>query len=960
MKTLVIAEHPLEPSTYVRHHTDDVTACLRAHFGDHLPAQARIFHERVAASREVTPIDDAGIRGLEALDGTIIVVVYPEGPALVAQLFLTALLSTFSYLLSLKPATTPTPIPLAAQRNVQAASPNNELSARANQMRLGARIPDIVGEVWSTPDDIMVPYRVFVDHQEVEIAFMCVGRGSYVISDPKDGDTPITDIEKAAVAVYAPNTSPNSGHAPQFSVGDAINRPVSSIARLAGVNGQVLLPSNANGIIGNSDVRFYTGGFQTSNPNVIMTEYFKTGEAIVIQAASVTNAAIRGPRSDFDATFSVSGHNIRNVDVGWDLTTMFSPGVPVVVQSTTFTDGIDTHNLNGTYQVEEVGPTSLKLVNPAAVNAAWSLLVPTNLGDIISQVTVTADLVALNLDGTYVVASVSANAVTLVNPHLVNGQWSELWRYGQGFSNYVSPLIYPSASNWVGPFRLPDPALNKIILNLVALNGLYRDNGSVQTRHDISVYVETTALDVNGNAAGAASVTAHQIDGSSAFRTTRARTVEVTVAPSPGGYRVRVRRDTLYDYNFVGQTVDEVRWRDCYSSSPIGVSHFGNVTTIQSQTQATPGALAVKERKLTVKATRKLPAVTRGLDGKVNGFTTDLTATTNAADILCALSLDPFIGRRDISELGLDNIYDTLGPAGAVQTYFGTDDATKFSYTFDKQNFSFEDTFAAVADAVFCSAYRRGHQLQVWFERATDTGTILFNGRNTLPGTEMRTTSFGTGGTEGQSFDGVSYKYTSPDDGAIITYYIPPDRSAIVPEEVESIGVATEFQAYVHAHRLRNRHLYQHTVVDFEATAEARLLVKNQRIIKTDNTRPGSLEGEVVAQDVLELTLSNQAELDPEKDWTIFLQLVDGTIDAIPVSGGSNAYSVVLDRPPAQELSLDPDNFARTTYHIEANDAPRASAFLVVERTPKDKRTANVKAVNYDARFYQHDLTFPD
>ena len=139
------------------------------------------------------------------------------------------------------------------------------------------------------------------------------------------------------------------------------------------------------------------------------------------------------------------------------------------------------------------------------------------------------------------------------------------------------------------------------------------------------------------------------------------------INPTFTGYcRVRVKRTTNSDTNFEGTVVDEVKWRDLYAMSPVTQQHFGDVTTVQSVTYATDGALAVKSRKLNMEVTRKLPRlqyerytfpmtwtshsnglvkvagnnVTISSDGSSYGGYADLDAISNGQVITVTLTLD--------------------------------------------------------------------------------------------------------------------------------------------------------------------------------------------------------------------------------------------------------------------------------------------------------------------------------
>jgi hypothetical protein len=163
---------------------------------------------------------------------------------------------------------------------------------------------------------------------------------------------------------------------------------------------------------------------------------------------------------------------------------------------------------------------------------------------------------------------------------------------------------------------------------------------------------------------------------------------------------------------------------------------------------------------------------TFSIDQVIVRFRPSSLAATNAADdILVAVSTDPHIGNRPLSELDVDNIYGTVDE---VRDYFGHPRAAEFCYTFDADNLSFEETAQTIANAAFCVAYRRGNIIKLNFEKATEDSTLLFNHRNKLPGSEIRTVRFGNL----NNYDGVSLSYVSPEDDAIVTYYLPENRSA--------------------------------------------------------------------------------------------------------------------------------------------------------------------------------------
>lgn len=410
-----------------------------------------------------------------------------------------------------------------------------------------------------------------------------------------------------------------------------------------------------------------------------------------------------------------------------------------------------------------------------------------------------------------------------------------------------------------------------------------------------------------------------------------------------GRVKVRFRRTTPLPTYKDQQFTDELAIRDCYGIGPITQPNFGNVTTVQTRVQATSGATAPKERKLAAVVTRKI--MQRNQD---NTFGPALVPSQNAADIICHIALDPQLGGRDISELDVPQIYSEVGEAAA---YFGFGEATQFNYAFDEDNISFEEMVQSVANAVFCTAYRQGSKLRLFFEKATSDATLLFNHRNKLPGSETRTIRFGNVDEN----DGVEFDWRN-EKGETETIFIPADQSSTRPKKVERIGITNLRQAKIHASRLWNRIRYQHTTVEFQGTAEASQLILNERVEIADNTRPDIFDGYIVNQAGLVVELSQPFNPVAGPAYSMFVQLPTGEVEVIPVTAGVDEFHAVLQNAPSVPLALDVENWADVTYQITASTASRSSAFLLTEKGAYDKKSVRVQAINYDPRYYQNDL----
>ena len=1187
LKQVIIAENALDPSTWTTHYTSNVTDLLMERY-DNFPSTARIFRNAVSLDNDVTPSNQQQIDELHKITDPLYVVEFPSGLDPITVAIVGAILSigaslAISFLL--KP---PTP----TQRNTQTESPNNGLSDRENNARILARIPDIFGKVRSTPDLLNVPYKEFIDHQEVEFAYMCVGRGHYDISanNVKDGDTKFSDIAGASVAIYPPNTSPNNG-SPQLTIGSAINEPVLKSVRSNAANGQTLKAPDAAAFNGNVNTRFiYPNQIETTATGIDFTEEFTAGSTITIASATYT-ATVGTQGTQLSRTVKCAGGNDGTITyITGDPSSDFNVGDSIRLGFALFTtDGGGTLNLNGDYIIKTLTSTTITLDNPAAINSNWNEIEnefsANETGSKSVFLTFLGAVISVNLNGNYTIASRTTTSIYLTSPSSVNSDWNKLDDYDNNRTGLISPYLYSTGEAFIGWFNLLVDDLDKIYINLVALQGLYKDDGEQQYAFNIAVQVEVEQTSATGTPTGTVETFTGTVLGSSSSKSTRALTMKIN--PTFTGYcRVRVKRTTNSDTNFEGTVVDEVKWRDLYAMSPVTQNDFGDVTTVQSVTYATDGALAVKSRKLNMEVTRKLPRlqyerytfpmtwtshsnglvkvagnnVTISSDGSSYGgyanldaisngqvITVTLTldntkttattvtiglhdgtsfisntatvtngtatytltatsaeanpfvllqcgnndtyftitnmqvsgedysstqtisadsyyggvityqyggvkvandggsygisvpieygntgyktivdfdllsaststsvsvvildnsnqpmsnvetvtagtrsvtlthtaktagrvviystqsstffalrnlkivaqelgvskyATTDAAQILTNICVDPFIGRRPLTEIDLESVLST---AVSVTDYFGTTKASEFNYTFDADNLSFEETAQTIATAIYSQAYRQGSKIKLSFEKETDDSVLLFNHRNKLPQSETRSVRFGNA----SNYDGIEFVYASPVDDALISINIPSDQSATNSEKIESVGIRNRVQAYFAAYRAWNKIQYQNTLVDFEATQEADLLVTNDRILVADNTRTGTQDGEVTAVNVLELTLSQDVTFaGGGVTYTIFLQHVDGTVESIGITAGTADNKVILANAPRLSLITDQNKYARTGYNIVASNAARGTAFLVTEKQPNDNFTSRVGAVNYSDKYYTQD-----
>jgi hypothetical protein len=313
------------------------------------PTSAIIYHQSVSADSDVTPSDARGIQRLKELPGPFYVVNYPADPISILVAVVGGILAVVAYVL----ATPKVP----ELKNDQAPSSNNQLADRQNGPRILGRIPDIYGKVRAIPDLLSAPYRVYINHKQLEISYLCIGRGAYEITDIRDGDTLVSNILGASLAVYGPGKSPNNlTDVPEIQIGATIGDPIFTVTRLNEVNGQDLKASNDRAISANRDLIFADGGVITAaSGSIDFTDFFAVDDVIDIGGAGDDGGAASGDAILANAQANSGGFTFT----GYNPTTNFAVGNIIEVTNAIyqFDDGGTSGDLSGgsTYSGYPVG-----------------------------------------------------------------------------------------------------------------------------------------------------------------------------------------------------------------------------------------------------------------------------------------------------------------------------------------------------------------------------------------------------------------------------------------------------------------------------------------------------------------------------------------------------------------------------------------------------------------------------
>lgn len=734
--------------------------------------------------------------------------------------------------------------------NSQAASPNNSLTDRNNKPRPYERTYDICGTVQSIPSDLMTVYRLYNNSGTVvEYGYYDVGR-DYLdtpVSGITDGDTLMADITGSSAAVYAPFTSPNSGHAPQTMVGDAIAEHLYITSASNEIDGQTLrAPNDLVTKVGGTTTASLSGVLGTlSDPTAPeFTEFLKVGDI-----AKFTNVAVDRSGS------------------------------------------------------------------PHAI-----------------------------LDGYYPVVSISdVDIVVNVSSNLA--EWQKLtapWLLDDRTNSTVGPqdVYEKSLTDWVTIDRIQ---CERVVANVSADNGLYKDAGNNSKRlASVTAELQYQALDDTGTAYGPVYTVQKTVSGRSPDSTGMSI---IGVLPSPTAVRVRMRRVSDLDLNFNGQVVDEIKYANLYGQAQDHTTDYGNRTTVHTARKQTARATVIKQPQLKMVVTEK---VFKYLGNGV--FDTVRTNNTQAVQSLIRLMRDPVVGNLPLSTATMDAL---LATQAEVEEYFQDVRAGQFCYTFDKYTDTAQDIITTIAEAIFCSATRRGQQSILNLERPRPGPEMVFTHRSKAPSGEKWTRQF----NDKSAYDSLKFSYIDPDTNIKETIQIP-ETGGIKTDTFDSKGIRNYQQAYWHAWRRYQRNSLNRVSVEFTALEEGILAVPARPISVVKGSRVSPYDGYVVAVDGLTLVLSQNVEFTPGEDHSLILKKRDGGVQSVQVTPGHNSRTVIMLSAP-QEAIYTGNSELKTEFSFGSDSRHSAQMIMVSTVEPGDDRTVRITGFNYDNDYYKYDGVLP-
>lgn len=492
-------------------------------------------------------------------------------------------------------------------------------------------------------------------------------------------------------------------------------------------------------------------------------------------------------------------------------------------------------------------------------------------------------------------------------------------------------------------FYIGEP-IDRLLFNVIAPNGMYKDDGTATLQQaSVDYEFEYQEVDDQDQPIPGTTVLLSPITISGNNQQLVGNTLELPIV-GPVKVRARAKRLTPRDFAFNGTVVDEIKWSDFYGLVELPDLELGNVTTIQTKTTATPLATSVKNRELNLIATEMLePYIDENTQGP-------MAENTSAVQSFIRDSLDPVIGNRTEQELDIQGLLDL---EQEINDYFNKPDnvLSQFSYTFDSTKITYQDYAQTVFNAINCIAYREGSIIKAVFEKPQEIPAMLFTHRSKIPGSETYTRNF----NRAKIPDGVEFKYVDPNTNKTEIIYIPDDKSAVNPKKFEIAGIRNEEQARVRAFREYNKILNQKQTCDISVTAEGRYVKPQEMISIVKGTRTNTFDGEVLEQNGLILTLSQDVDF-TNGPCSITLKNDDGTTENIPCTPGPLLPNqVILARAPQQSLRTNLTK-RRTEFSFGNDSRLNSQRWIAQEINLSDKLNVNIKAINYSDEYYKDDI----
>jgi hypothetical protein len=915
MPTLIVLSDPMsgDRTTHEMHDGESLAAELMRLWPYGFTGAWRIFRETIAEENEIAA---TALPFTLVMPGeSYLVVREMAGPALpfVIKVFVAIVLSYVSraFLPGVhKPNNT--------DDNV---SPNNALAGQTNQLRIGGRVPDILGRVRAYPDLLCAPVETYNESQQTIGQMFVLGRGAYAVTDVKLGETPLTSIPTADLDVYVPGDT-----VPQFFA-------VKSSPEVGGVS---LLGEDTQNVPPTPDVDFFGS---TKTMNTLVPLPIAPGRPITVSGTFFNNAvfwvtATSGAVAPF--IYTLAGPVVDEIGS--------NPLIAIATEVANFKRkswiGRAAYHFDNDEHIAQFQETN----DPTPWCKPGVLLELKLASGVIYRGRIT-DVYVGHAGRTVSVYSFKMNDLNGLPQRFASahGQMTYHAFNPTPASDDPTPpggTIPNAPTNWyAAPMANPD----EIWIDIAFPQGLaWYKSGSRQILH-AEVRADFRRA---GATAAQASVTWDFYYGTATPMrfTKRVNIASLITAGLPAGsgtIEVRLVRVTEYSPDSTNnQYVQETRWERLAAVVQMPTRIYDDCTILVFQISNQRSATSLGTTALNCIATRILPTWT-------GSAWTAPAPTRKWADHFVARAKAKDGAYRTDAQIDLAAIY-------ALQAELDSRDAGKqgeISMTLDLMQ-DIDSELATIADVARTIVYRVGRKICVTRDQANAVTLALFNGRTKSPAGE----TVGVRMTGDADNDCTIVTWVDEDAGwRHREFMYPTDALALNPLRVGT-ACANWPQAWRRAVFEWNRLKYRREQLTCSVTEDGRLCRAGDVVNITDDTATLSTQaGEVLSISGAQLTLDRNVDGSAGGTFTILLRDVEGVnIDRVPCTVALGLTNVVtLERTPT--VALKPrDNTRGTLFAFYPDAAVNVRPWLVTGIEASGPYV-QLSGVNYSPKVYAGD-----
>jgi hypothetical protein len=505
----------------------------------------------------------------------------------------------------------------------------------------------------------------------------------------------------------------------------------------------------------------------------------------------------------------------------------------------------------------------------------------------------------------------------------------------------------------LGPFRVPGDQVDEIIINIEAPQGLrFGTNGTMVVNFDVTIQ----EVDSSGTPIGAAVINSRSVSNLTQSSSGYTFVFPVTL----GYYDVSVGRTSAK--NTGNGDIDLIKWTALYGTSPIGVSDFGDVTTVLVETTAGPDVPTGSQRVYNAVVTRKL----RSYDTGTQSFTA-VAATAKMADAMVEILTDELMGDRPDTVIDLDQLYAIQDALDADATY--GDKLGRFCYTFSSDRTPVNSELATCGNAARVFVYREGNVFRFARDEAQLVRAGLFNGRNKAPDSEVKTVLF----QRPEAPDGVRLEWQdeTTNQASVVIFPESPSPAPINPKKIDAAGIKNYEQAWNRAAIEWEKIRRERITVQTEVTKDGLMISPGQRVANVDLTDVTQFHGEVVDwnQDApigggqKRIITSESVGVDAFTGSAILRDDEGNPVSYASASNDTlneNAFFIQGPLPTGIHARGDSTYQVGTTYALFKDGNDEASDYIAQRIEPTDDPGyVKLSLTNYDPDVYTPDTTEP-